>query len=264
MYNFNGTYLFGEDPEDFQYQQTLEVIYGDANYTCTLDHYGNFLSFPTEGTSASAQEIYSSLIAKHDSDNESYFCRTKVLLGWMRYNYQGRPVGSQPSSAWMECNSEFLTAQFNVTVDAEGHVLRSEQVGPYENITSILGMNTTTMRSMSESLNSYVGAYGANEASSAGMPLGWHNDTLTRDWMNYLLKVSMNGTDLVDPSKALPNVTSLIPTVQTMYQRIGAALLGATTDLFEDAQQPAPTIQVTMVTSDTRIFMDDTAYTIAF
>lgn len=258
-YQYNGTAHFG-DVE--QQEQILKVVYSDANYTCTLGSFGSFLSFPTGGTSTSAQELYSYLTPEGETEEEAKFCGTRVLLGWMRFE-QGQPTGYQPSSTWMECESEFLTAQFNVTVDASGHILRSEKVGAYENVTNVLDTNTTTMESVWKSLNQYIGAYGQGDTSSAGAELGWHNDTLTRDWMNYFLKIATNGTDLVDPSKALPNVTSLIPTVQKMYQRIGAALLGATTDLFADAQQPAPVIQATIITSDTRIFMDDTAYLIS-
>lgn len=260
-YEYNGTVHFDAD-DITQHQQILKVIYSDANYTCTLGDFGSFLSFPTEGTSTSAQELYSFLTPESDSEEEADFCGTRVLLGWMRYE-QGQPTGYQPSSTWMECQSQFLTAQFNVTVDSSGHILRSEKVGAYENVTSILGTNTTTMESVWKSLNQYIGAYGQGDTSSAGAELGWHNDTLTRDWMNYFLKLATNGTDLVDPSKALPDITSLIPTVQKTYQRIGAALLGATTDLFADTQPSAPTIQATIITSDARIFMDNTAYLIS-
>lgn len=256
-YNYNGTYQF-EDVT--QYQQKLKVIYSDANYTCTPGEFGSkALEFPTGGPSTSAQELYTFLTAEGQTEDEGDFCGTRVLLGWMRYE-QGQPAGYHPSSTWMECQSEFLTAQFNVTVDAGGHILRSEKVGAYENTTIVLGTNTTTMTSVWKSLNQYVGAYGQGDTSSAGAALGWHNDTRTRDWMNYFLKIATNGMDLVDPSKALPDPTSLAPTVQKTYQRIGAALLGTTSDLFADAQRPAPTIQVTIATSDTRIFMDNTAY----
>lgn len=258
-YNFNGTYHPFDSEDITQYKQTLSVIYKDANHTCNIEEFVTSGDFPTEGTSTSAQEVYT-FLSPENGDNTD-FCGTRVLLGWMRYE-QGQPADHQPSTAWMSCESEFLTAQFNITIDASGHILRSERVGSYDDTANVLGANTTLMTSIRKSLNQYIGAYGQGGASSIG-ELGWHNDTLTRDWMNYFLKLAMNGTDLVDPSKPLPNVTNLIPTVERIYQRIGAALLGAATDLFADAQQPAPMIQAVMLTSDTRIFMDNTAYTIS-
>lgn len=262
-YDYNGTYHM---QDIIQHQQTIKVVYSDANYTCTLGQFGANLEFPTGGSSPSAQELYSYLIAAGGRKDEADFCGTRVLLGWMRYE-QGQPAGYQPSASWMECTSELRTARFNVTVDAAGHVLRSEQAGSYENTTEVLGTNTTTVRSVGKSLNQYIGAYGQGDTSSAGAALGWHNDTRTRDWMNYFLTMAAttNGTDLVDPAKALPDdVASLVaPAVQATYQRIGAALLGATTDLFADADAAAQVVPVTIVTADTRIFMDDTAYVLA-
>lgn len=238
---------------------------------------------PTEGESTSAWEIYSYLNAASDAANEGDFCG-KRLLGWLRYE-QNQPDRYQPSSSWMECTSEFLTAKFNVTVDAEGHILRSEQTGPYENITEVLGGNATAVRQLWRYANMCIGGYGAGDTSSAGADLGWHDDTLTRSWMSYFLgKVAFatannnnnkNSAALVDPREPVPEIddanNTLASTVENLYQRVGAALLGANLDIFADAELSLSSSTTTtpaalpavMVTSDTRIFMNETAYTIS-
>lgn len=259
-YNFNNTVTWGGIS---QQEQTLEVTYADYNYTCNPGSLDATLEMPTTGSSTSAQEIYSYLSSPSTATNQTNFCGQRLLMGWMRYE-QDQPTGYQPASVWMECKSDFLTAQFNVTVDADGHILRSERVGSYEDITEVLGGNATAARRLWRDLNMYIGGYGTSTTSSAGADVGWHNDTMTRNWMSYFLKLTTNSTALIDPSAPVPEIASIKTTVEMLYQRIGAALLGANRDIFVDAQtDTTPTISAVMVTSETRIFMDDTAYLIS-
>lgn len=295
-YDYNSTVTYGGYP---QQEQTLAVTYADRNYTCIPGSFSANLEMPTGGVSPSAQEVYSYLTSARGTADEADFCEQRLLVGWLRYE-QGQPAGYQPRASWMGCTSEFRTARFTVTVDAGGHVLRSARAGPYDNITEVLGGNGTAARRLWRDVNMYVGGYGTNTASSAGADLGWHNDTLTRDWMNYLLKMviatttnnttttnnsSSSSTALVDSREPVPEVmmaygsdnTTLATTVEMLYQRASAALLGANhRGIFADAESPAltsttmttttandnNTLPAVMVTSDTRIFMDDTAYTI--
>lgn len=258
-YNFNSTVTYAEISEQ---EQTLEVTYGNTSYKCGLGEFGTSLQFPTGGNSTEAQELYSWLSPTSEVNGTGNLCETTVLLGWMRYN-QGQSAGSQPNSTWMQCKSEFLTGQFNVTVDADGYILGSERIGPYEDVADSLDTNMVNVTSLWQNLNMYIGGFGQGDASSAGEDLSWHNDTLTRNWMSYFLKIATNSTDLVDPNKPLPDVTSIAPTVEMIYQRIGAALLGARLDIFADSGQQTATLRAVMVTSDTRIFMDNTAYIIS-
>lgn len=251
-YQFNITTELGN--------QGLYVHYEDTPYgnSTTCAPY-EFVESSVPG-GKSAQEVYSTL--QHVSDETStaeatIFCESRVLLGWMRYD-TAQP-NLMPNTTFMECTGQMVSAHFNVTVDGEGRVLRSDRVGDYDNITDVFGSNAT---SLLLSANVLIGD-GYRQSSGGVDYLAWHNNSLTTDWMNYYLKLADNTRDYVNPSKDLPNARSLIPNVQKIYQRIGAALLGANRDIFADSIIKTPTLSATMVTQETRIFMDSTAFIVS-
>lgn len=256
------SYDFDENPT---IDQTISAEYGDTPFgnstTCFLpsfvdDAVGLVKDVP-EGRSS--HEVYSFL---HEYDSSATtevvdFCESRIVLGWMRYeSSQTNPL---PNMTFLQCSSQMLTAMFNLTVDADGHILNSERIGEYGNITEVLGENAT---SISHQANMLIGDQW--HTSSAGTDsLGWHNDSITTDWMNYFLKLATNSTDLVNAYKPLPNATALIPFVEEIYGRIAAALLGANLDMFTDAAQTQPPVLAIQVGQDTRIFMDSTAFIIS-
>lgn len=254
VYRFNVTTRMGN--------QEFAVVHGDTpfgNATKCEPYMYTYYSVPQ---GKSAQELYTSLKQSSDSDKTdeaTAFCETRMLLGWLRYD-TAQP-GRAPETAFLECTTEMTTAQFNITVDADGRVLKSHRLGQYDNITEVLGANAT---SVLRDANTHIGDRSQQSTGGVGM-LAWHNDTLTRDWMNYYLKLETNSTDHVDPSKDLPDVAGLIPSVERNYQRLGAALLGANRDLFATFEpgETQPRLAATLVTQDTRIFMDDTAFIIS-
>lgn len=254
IYRFNVTTDMGN--------QDFAVVHGDTPFGNTTKCEPRKYTYYSVPQGKSAQEIYTSLKQPSDSDateEATTFCELRILLGWLRYD-TAQP-NQAPETAFLECTAEMITAQFNITVDADGRVLESHRLGQYDNITDVLGANAT---SVLRDANTLIGDRSQQSTGGVAM-LAWHNDTLTRDWMNYYLKLETNSTDLVDPSKGLPDVAGLIPSVEKNYQRVGAALLGANPDLFA-AYGPDRTpqrLEATLVTQDTRIFMDDTAFIIS-
>lgn len=253
-YRFNVTTDMGN--------QEFFVVHGDTPFGNTTKCEPRKYTYYSVPQGQSAQEIYSSLKQASDSnttEEATAFCESRLLLGWLRYD-TAQPKRT-PETAFLECTAEMITAQFNITVDADGRVLESHRLGQYDSITDVLGANAT---SVLRDANTLIGDRSQQSTGGVGM-LAWHNDTLTRDWMNYYLKLETNSTDLVDPSKGLPDVASLIPSVEKNYQRVGAALLGANRDLFAayGSGQTPPRLAATLVTQDTRIFMDDTAFIIS-
>ncbi|KAK7749491.1 hypothetical protein SLS53_000066 [Cytospora paraplurivora] len=262
-YDFNVTTELGN--------QAIAVHHEDTpfgNSTACAPYAFVHYSEPTVGKYS--QEIYSPLeqvSGETTTAEATAFCNKRLLLGWMRYDTAQPKVS--PNTTFMECTTEMVSARFNVTVDGNGRILSSMRIGDYDNITDVIGSGSANLLS---SANLLIGD--SNRQSSGGLSLlAWHNNSLTTDWMNYYLKIADNTTDYVDPSKPLPNATSLIPTVEKMYQRIGAALLGANQDLFLD---PANTtsanttsanttsiLSAVIVTQETRIFMDNTAFIIS-
>ncbi|KUI52674.1 Protein AIG2 [Cytospora mali] len=251
-------------------QNAIKAVFEDTPYgnttICMLPGVVDTRSIGSLNTvpnGRSAHEVYSYLEQEdawsyyNATAEELAFCESRVVLGWMRYDTS--QAESSPNMTFLECTSQMLTAQFNVTVDADGHILYSERVGEYGNITEVLGPNATAV---SLDANMLIGDKWHTTSSDSNY-LGWHNDSHPRDWMNYYLKLATNSTDLVDADKPLPDAASLIPLIEEIYQRIGAALLGANLDLFTDSLQTRPTLSATSVAQDTRIFMDSTAFTIS-
>lgn len=252
-YDFNVTTELGN--------QAIAVRYEDTpfgNSTACAPYAFVHYSEPTVGKYS--QEIYSPLeqaSGETTTAEATAFCNKRLLLGWMRYDTAQPKV--EPNTAFMECTTEMVSAKFNITVDGNGRILRSMRIGDYDNITDVIGSGAANLLS---SANLLIGD--SNRQSSGGLGLlAWHNNSLTTDWMNYYLKIADNTTDYVDPSKPLPNATSLIPTVEKMYQRIGAALLGANQDLFLNHANTTSILSAMIVTQETRIFMDTTALIIS-
>lgn len=247
-------------------QQVIRAVYEDTPYgnttKCLLpgfidDNIGGELP---EGKSA--HEFYSALDSEdvstfNASEEAVAFCEERLVLGWMRYDTSEAESG--PDMTFLQCTTRLVTARFDVTVDADGYILRSERVGDYDNITEILGPSAANI---SRQANLLIGDKW--HASSTGVENMWHNDSVTTDWMNYYLKIATNGKALIDPNRPLPDAKGLIPVVQDIYQRIGAALLGANRDLFVASPQNSDSVLLaTIETQDTRIFMDNTALIIS-
>lgn len=249
-------------------QQEIKVVYEDTPYgnttRCLLpgfvdDNIGGALP---EGKST--HEFYSALeqedvnTFKNATAEEVAFCEERLVLGWMKYDTSRALSG--PDMAFLQCTTKMVSAMFNVTVDADGHILQSKRTGGFDNITEVMGPSA---KNISLQANMLIGDKW-HASSTGASQMGWHNDTLTKDWMNYYLKLATNRTDLVDPNEPLPDATRLIPTVEDIYQRIGAALLGANQDLFTNLSgNRRPDVAATMETQDTRIFMDSTGLIIS-
>lgn len=244
---------------------TIQAVYEDTPYGNTticylpdsVKDYVTLVEDQPEGKSA--YEVYSYLQrdSSRTAKEDELFCESKLVMGWLRYDASQAEPGL--NMTFLQCTTEMLTAQFNVTVDADGYILHSERIGEYNNITEVLGSNATFI---SIQANMLVGDEW-HSSSSLDDYLDWHNDSHTRDWMNYYLKLATNSTDLVDAEKPLPDATILIPLVESIYWRIGAALLGANLDLFTDSLRTRPTLPATSVIEDTKIFMNSTAFIIS-
>ena len=211
----------------------------------------------------SAQELFTALRPVQQSDgyigdpDNSGFCERKLLMSWMRTN--SADTSATVRATHIECTPLFKTALFDVTVDAKGYVLNSERVSSFD---SAAGINSSQSEALVKEANGLVGDTSGRTPTSVALHvnnLGWHNDTLTRDWMNYLLKISETSSSLVDPAEDIPDPEVVIPKVQAMYQRLSATLLGLNIDLFEQLPQPTSD-SGTMTKTDTRIFMDEAAF----
>lgn len=206
-----------------------------------------------------AQEVATSL-RNLSSDGKPGLCERHLVLSWMRID----PSDTRESlkQTYVHCTSLLRTAIFSVAVDSAGYVLESTRTGDFENLTTISANETNLLLTSGTGIVGMGASVLADSTSTTLEDASWHNDTLTRDWLNYFLKLMANSTSLVNPQQGLPNATWTVPAVKDLYQRLFSVALGLNMGgVFKSSDIPAA-VEGTMTVGETRIFMDDTAFII--
>lgn len=181
-------------------------------------------------------------------EGASGHCHT-LLLNWGRS--ASDPVKDR-DMRYINCRPSFKTAFFNVSVDAQGHVLSYNRSSHFEdNLGYERSKNHTetlmdmTMRNM-----------------ATGGPR-WHNDTYSYGWYADVIKLT-NGTRFMDPSEPLPEPSYVLPLVEDIWKRSFTYLLSSS-DIVnyaspEENQQP---FTGTRFVTETRIFMSEAAFIVS-
>ncbi|KAJ0168155.1 hypothetical protein CTA2_9293 [Colletotrichum tanaceti] len=177
-------------------------------------------------------------------------CAVPFFLSWARTSDALNREDGEMDTWFVVCTPEFTTSLFEVTVDSQGYVLNTTQVSePSSTLDSPTSRNNTDV----------VAVYLNNLMKS--FPRPWHNDTLSRDWMNYLLKIQPEHADILDPLTT-PNTTAIVPTVDYVYRQLYALLLSLNPGFFDNYTEPI-TITGNERHTEVRIFMDTTALAIS-
>ncbi|OHE95378.1 hypothetical protein CORC01_09250 [Colletotrichum orchidophilum] len=177
-------------------------------------------------------------------------CNVAFSMGWGRAPNITNKEDGQMESTFVVCEPTFTTALFDVTVDREGHVYHSVLASePSPTLDYPLSTNHTD--AIAVLLNKIF----------FKDHLAWHNDSLSLDWFNYLIKISDPDSHVLDPN-VFPNATALAPTVERVYRQLYVLMLGLNHFLFDEYQEPI-TITGVQRKTETRIFMDATAFTIS-
>ncbi|KAL2760650.1 hypothetical protein ACRALDRAFT_2080653, partial [Sodiomyces alcalophilus JCM 7366] len=169
-------------------------------------------------------------------------CDVMLLLGWSRSSQVEDTQGFMETT-FVVCEPEFTTALFELTVDRQGVVLTSKQVSK--------SSNTLDYQLSTNHTDTLIGALNFRLAKE---PSAWHNDTLSRDWMNYLLKITPQHENLLDPHADLPDPEVVIPSIERIYRAIFALILGLNDEVFERSPEPIRLEGVEHRT-ETRIFI---------
>lgn len=193
--------------------------------------------------------------------NDSTFCDRKLVLSWMRIDPADRN-GTQHASH-MYCTPSWRSATFDVTVDPEGYVLQASRLGDFDDIDAVTRNQTdTVLTTINDMIGSGVAVATTSEMAGPSDDDSWHNDTLTRDWMNYFLKLKLNSSRLIDPAQPVPDLNSIFTPVEDLYGILVANIIGSHfSSLFEASTSPRR-ILGTQIVRETRIFMDKTAFVI--
>ncbi len=233
-----------------QFEVSFKSPNGSISNKCGMN---NPQPIPPSG--ASALELFSALTSQviqleqgYTTSNNSEFCGQSLVAGWLRSN-SANPLANL-TMTMVHCRPVLRTAMFRVWVDSKGYVLQSEQAGDFEDVGAF--MNQTERVQLTTEVNTLV-----------SLPIAvnsWHNDSLSRDWVNYLLRLSLNSTRLVDPAQPVPSADEANALVGSMYQRLSASLLGLNTSLFDAAPANAPLLAGTFTSTEPRIFMNNLAF----
>ena len=224
-----------------------------------------------QNKSNSASEVFSGLSSCcTDSPADGDFCDTSFMVAFFRGNlsvahdsirtedddqgYKKPDILAVNSLAatWMACQSSFLAASYEVTVDSTGRIQEAVAQGSYASALDPFfapPLNATFFMNKTRDLWTLADtAY-------------WRNDTFVDSWFAYFVKTLGNSTDLVDPNLPVPALDAILPLIQETYSRIFAIMLSLNTDWLVLAN--GETVQGSVLTVEDRLFMSRPAYIIS-
>lgn len=225
---------------------------GQDNSDCPSTFHDSNLDFGSKRSQLPIAPLSAETVAVVTGSSGKYTpCEVPLFLSWSRTsaNITDSEKGEMETSAVL-CEPVFTTSMFNVTVDLDGHVLEAIQTSEASST-----LDTPDSTNSTDVIITYLNAMFYGQSTS------WHNDSLSNDWMNYLLKIQPGNADMLDPLTT-PNITALIPSIEHVYRQNHALLLMLSSRLFENYTEPI-TIAGTERHTEVRIFMDPTALVIS-
>ncbi|KAJ2994271.1 hypothetical protein NUW58_g1602 [Xylaria curta] len=172
------------------------------------------------------------------------------VAGWLRVHQQ--ESGNRTlRSVLLNCQSNLRAAMFDVTVDTDGNIIRAENLGdPGANLEHWPANLSQLVTASLNEINLYTPGFGRL----------WRNKTVTTDWINHLLTLMMGSRSIVDPSQEVPDSTTVRPILEDLQQRLAAVVFGLNPSFFQKAADNADLIPATIIRTETRIFLSETAF----
>lgn len=180
----------------------------------------------------------------NDSDN----CSRTITFGWGRTS-QAKVLNGTIEASFALCQPYFQTAMFDVRHDSEGNVLEYERTSEISMHLDGDGQDAQRNRMLAQ-MNNMMSINGQ-----------WHNDTLTRDMISYLIVISLGSRDFLDSNYPPPDPNDLIPTIEKLYRKLFVIILGSNLQLFVPGDK-ALSVTGQKLTDETRIFVDQNAFII--
>ncbi|KAL8871434.1 MAG: hypothetical protein Q9174_002731 [Haloplaca sp. 1 TL-2023] len=152
-------------------------------------------------------------------------------------------------ATYVICEADVHVAPFDVVVDREGHVETAERVGAFTVPKTLLSSQENSS-SFFEQLGYEM--WSGNDGSAHD---GWHNDAIADSWLPYLMKISMNSTDFIDPAFPPPPAALMAPVLEDIITRLFAILLGLNAKAMLLRAPEGSNVAGVTITSSTRVFM---------
>ncbi|KAF4975199.1 hypothetical protein FZEAL_7984 [Fusarium zealandicum] len=185
----------------------------------------------------------------HTAEWERDPCDTPLTLGWARSS-EAENVNGTVEAGFIICYPVFETAKFNITVDTSGRVLSYNRTSKLKDS---MGYEESQIH-----IQTVFDVY--NRWWNIDTP-EWHNDTITRDWLNYFITALHGNRDNIDPEKPVPTPETLIPAVSELYRRLFAIILSLNEHIFDHNGVGDPVTAIRH-TKEVRIFMEDASFII--
>ncbi|OAA75486.1 hypothetical protein LEL_07474 [Akanthomyces lecanii RCEF 1005] len=180
-------------------------------------------------------------------------CDETLLVGSARAALRNR-TGEMHTSL-VACSPTLRTARFRISFDRAGYVFDSVPVGDFGSVWSYQNRPLANTQPLLSSLHGML---------RSGAKLRWHNDTVSHDWFNYLLKVYSPGTYAVtDPAAPLPDPAVMAPSVAAVYRTIFAAVLSLNPDMFLAGAPPGTVATGTEARQEQRVFISTAAFAVS-
>ena len=150
------------------------------------------------------------------------------------------------------CRHTFKTALFDISIDAQGHVLSHKQVGDFSD-----DLGYEQSRNHTDTVLGMV-----NKNMATGSPQ-WGNATATTSWYAAMFKI-FGGERMLDPSEPLPDPSDVLPLTKKLWTRSYVYTL-ASPDVvkFAPAAADEPRFSGTRSVTETRIFMSKAAFIVS-
>ncbi|KAG5774536.1 hypothetical protein H9Q72_000025 [Fusarium xylarioides] len=239
--------LFNEAPATALYPTTMRPAYAARFDNSSVYDLDLFLSQNLISTTQYSDHLY---IASAN------FSSGTALPPWVtkdyyfqRHNFTSSNEGNPADTFSLEARV-FETAMFNVTIDRSGNVLS------YNKTTKVEGeLNYDESRDHTDRIFETY-----NRQWNTFNTL-WQNDTVARDWFNYLIVVLNGSRSAIDPEQPVPNPEALRPIANEIYRRLYPIFLSLNEHLFVSNEKETP-ITVFRATKEIRIFMENASFII--
>ncbi|KAL7791390.1 hypothetical protein V8C37DRAFT_410397 [Trichoderma ceciliae] len=172
-------------------------------------------------------------------------CERSLLVGWSRSDVKNR-TGVMNTSL-IVCHPVYKVADFRVIFDSGGYI---KNATPVSEFTSSMPYPDTFKRPPIINELSHV-------FQDVNSP--WHNDTVSYNWMMYLIKLYSGNPNLLDPRTPTPDPEQLLSVVSNVYKTIFAMHVTLNQYVFAEAEN-GTTVTGNRTVTETRIFVSLSAF----
>lgn len=204
----------------------LEVNYSDINdggSHCRLNHHiesddGSGVVNGALSSTPSSFEISNFMEATNSSSiPDTYFCGNLTVKGWVRgwlaYDQSTNQSTFHHNATVISCKPRLKIQHSLLQIKADGSIIQETPIGlPTYELPVSLNFSSTIRTTIVTARDEY------------DEPI-WHQDTIARDWSNYMYKKALNNTSLLDPDQPLPSAEQATQLVSSIFSRLFAVQL---------------------------------------